>query len=385
MPDSKAFFERHKDKVLLLAVAAIILAIIFSIQSGKPQLQKAQQQDPQAQNPQQQNPLGQAAGAAQKAGLQKAPELAGIKGYINAPEGFNLASRKGKVVLVDFWTYTCINCIRTLPYLKSWHEKYEGKGLVIIGVHTPEFEFEKDFGNVEAAVEKYGLRYPVVLDNDYATWRAYKNQYWPHKYLIDADGYIRYDHIGEGGYGETEAKIVELLQEKDAKVQMDKGKPIVQPTEFSKIGTPELYLGYDFARAPFGNAEGFQPGKTFEYRLPGAFAPNLVYLEGQWENNEDSVKLVSGKGKVVLLFNAKNVNIVAGNMDAGGSKVLASIDGAPINAGNKGTDAPAGGNFTVNVHGQKLYNVVSLQEYALKRLELDVNGAGFELYTFTFG
>ncbi|MBI4175952.1 MAG: thioredoxin family protein, partial [Candidatus Aenigmarchaeota archaeon] len=129
----------------------------------------------------------------------KAPELQGIAGYINT-EGIKLADLRGKVVLIDFWTYTCINCIRTLPYLNAWYDKYHDKGFEIIGVHTPEFSFEKDYNNVKAAVDKYGIRYPVVQDNDYATWRAYKNNYWPRKYLVDAQGNIRYDHIGEGGY-----------------------------------------------------------------------------------------------------------------------------------------------------------------------------------------
>ncbi|MEK6869480.1 MAG: thioredoxin family protein, partial [Nanoarchaeota archaeon] len=145
---------------------------------------------------------------------EKAPELAGIAGYINTNPEIKIQNLKGKVVLVDFWTYTCINCIRTFPYLKDWHNKYADKGLVIVGVHTPEFEFEKKYENVKSAVEKYGLKYAVVQDNNYETWRAYKNRYWPHKYLIDIDGFIRYDHIGEGAYAETERVIQELLKEK---------------------------------------------------------------------------------------------------------------------------------------------------------------------------
>jgi len=148
-----------------------------------------------------------------------APELRGIVGYINTKEGLQLKDLRGKVVLVDFWTYSCINCIRTLPHLVAWDTQYRDQGLVIVGVHTPEFDFEKDTQNVQAAVEKYGIEYPVVQDNNYATWNAFKNRYWPHKYLIDAEGYIRYDHIGEGGYEETELKIQELLAEIDADVE----------------------------------------------------------------------------------------------------------------------------------------------------------------------
>jgi thiol-disulfide isomerase/thioredoxin len=139
--------------------------------------------------------------------------LAGISGYINTHDGFRLSEIVGKkVVLVDFWTYSCINCQRTQPYLNAWYKKYKDAGLEIVGVHTPEFAFEKDRANVVAAVEKFGITYPVVQDNDYQTWGTYGNRYWPRKYLIDIDGYIVYDHIGEGGYEETEEKIQELLR-----------------------------------------------------------------------------------------------------------------------------------------------------------------------------
>ncbi|MBI2138258.1 redoxin domain-containing protein, partial [Candidatus Woesearchaeota archaeon] len=144
-----------------------------------------------------------------------APELAGIAGYLNTDgEEIRIADYRGKkAVLIDFWTYTCINCIRTLPHLAEWDKKYRDKGLAIIGVHTPEFNFEKEKKNVEMAIKKYGIPYPVVQDNDYATWSAYQNRYWPRKYLVDADGFIRYDHIGEGGYDDTEEMIQKLLME----------------------------------------------------------------------------------------------------------------------------------------------------------------------------
>ena len=144
----------------------------------------------------------------------QAPELAGISGYLNLGKDekkLKIADFRGKVVLIDFWTYTCINCSRTLPHVIGWDKKYRDKGLVIVGVHTPEFEFEKKYENVKAALDKYGITYRVVQDNEYATWQAFGNRYWPHKYLIDADGYIRYDHIGEGEYAETEKHLQELL------------------------------------------------------------------------------------------------------------------------------------------------------------------------------
>ena len=157
-------------------------------------------------------------------GYPKVPELEGITGYINAVP-FSLADLRGKVVLVDFWTYSCINCVRTQPYLNAWHERYYGDGLVIVGVHTPEFEFEENYENVKNAVEEAGIKYPVVQDNNYGTWRAFSNRFWPHKYLVDIDGIIRYDHIGEGAYDATEQVIQQLLMERGKKLGLDMQMP----------------------------------------------------------------------------------------------------------------------------------------------------------------
>lgn len=148
-----------------------------------------------------------------KSGFKKAPSLAGITGYINTSPDELKAAMKGKVVLYDFWTYSCYNCQNTFPYVKSWHEKYAGKGLVIVGIHYPEFQFERDIENVKQAVDNNGIKFPVVLDNDGVNWDTFRNHYWPRFYLADADGYIRYDHIGEGAYDETEKMIKLLLQE----------------------------------------------------------------------------------------------------------------------------------------------------------------------------
>jgi len=320
-------------------------------------------------------------------GGPQAPALRGLTGYINTSSDISVANLKGRVVIVDFWTYSCINCIRTLPYLVEWDKKYRDKGLVIIGVHTPEFDFEKDIDNVRNAVKKYGIEYPVVLDSDYATWNAYQNHWWPHKYLIDKSGVIRFDHIGEGGYDETEQQIVELLSENGPKVEMnldDAGMPSEQ-TDFAGIGTPEIYLGYDFARQDLGNEEGFVPEQTVSYSFPdnGDFSANLVFLEGDWKNNSDNVQLESDTGKVALKFKAKNVNIVAGSPN--GSVLSVSVGGKPVSTENAGDDAVQDENFVVYVNEQRLYNLVSAQDYAEKTLVFDVKGNGFELYTFTFG
>jgi thiol-disulfide isomerase/thioredoxin len=157
-----------------------------------------------------------------KSQFKKAPEFEKVTGYINT-KPISLTDLKGKVVLVDFWTYSCINCIRTIPYLVDWNEKYADKGLVIVGVHAPEFEFEKNIDNVKDSVKRFGIKYPVIQDNDKGTWNAYENQYWPRKYLVDNEGYIRYDHIGEGGYAETERVIQALLHERNAELGLDTG------------------------------------------------------------------------------------------------------------------------------------------------------------------
>ena len=305
--------------------------------------------------------------------LGKAPELAGISGWINT-EPFTLAQMRGKVVLVDFWTYSCINCIRTLPYLKAWHEKYAGKGLVIVGVHTPEFEFEKDYSNVVNAVNKYGIHYRVVQDNDYATWRAYKNQYWPRKYLVDTNGDIRYDHIGEGGYEETENVIQQLLKEAGADV---KGNMTTDKSDvgFTRIGTPEIYLGYAFARQPLGNSEGFRPGEIVDYKPAVAGIKNIVYLSGRWQNNADHMKS-AGQAALTLIYEARDVNIVAG----GTGKVAILLDNKPVGV-DAGKDAVNG---TVEINEARLYNIVSAGGYGIHKVDI-IAEDGVEVYTFTFG
>src|SRR3989344_2652951 len=312
-----------------------------------------------------------------------APELTGITGYINAKEGLKIKDFRGKIVLVDFWTYSCINCIRTLPHLTAWDAKYKDKGLVIIGVHTPEFEFEKKRENVVAAMEKYGIQYPVVQDNDYATWRNYKNRFWPHKYLIDADGYIRYDHIGEGAYGETEKKIQELLQEITADVDEDlTGLADKTPTVRT---TPELYAGYAFALPRgqnIGNEQGLQPGKTVVYALPLQMDHDTIYLDGTWLSNEDNLEAKSS-GVIALDFTAASVNIVADALD---KPVMMEVllDGQYITEDQAGDDVEFDdGKAFVIIDEPRLYNVVDA-DVMNAELKLKVS-QGFTFNAFTFG
>lgn len=190
---------------------------------------------------------------------------------------------KGNVVLVDFWTYSCINCIRTIPHLNDWYKKYSDKGLTIVGIHTPEFEFEKNFNYVKSAVDKFHIKYPVLQDNDKGTWNAYENRYWPRKYIVDTEGNIRYDHIGKGAYFETEKVIQYLLAERAAKmgkteitfsnismpaISAGDGNSRASEIDFSKIQTPEIYLGYLLARERLGNTQNFQPDRTISYTIP---------------------------------------------------------------------------------------------------------------------
>jgi thiol-disulfide isomerase/thioredoxin len=332
-----------------------------------------------------------------KSQFQKAPDLTQISGYLNTPNNnqpIHLANYKGKVVLIDFWTYSCINCIRTIPYLNDWYSKYADKGFVIIGVHSPEFEFEKNYDNVKTAVQKFGIMYPVVLDNNLGTWNAYGNQYWPRHYLIDAQGYIREDHIGEGGYAETEKTIQSLLAERAAldglkqisfstKTAPTINSKSLQYIDLSKQTTPELYLGYSYARSPLGNSQNFEPEQTVTYTIPSNtnLQPNIVYLDGQWKNNRDNIELQGNSGSIILTYYAKAVNIVASGKGQTGTVTEDGNSKIPIKS--IGTDLNKDGKFILN--GQRLYNLALHNSYGVHSIIINVKGKGFQLYTFTFG
>ena len=243
---------------------------------------------------------------------------------------------ENKVVLYDIWTYSCINCIRTLPFITSWDEKYSEQGLLIIGIHSPEFEFEKDPQNVEIAIEKYGINYPIVMDNDMKTWKAFENNYWPRKYIADHEGNLRYDHIGEGSYQETEKIIQQLLDERSIALDLDnisENKLVsVKEFEHTLFRTPELYFGYKFAqnRNQLGNDEGFQPGRIVKYSEPNNIELNKFYPIGNWKNNEDSMELTETSGTIKVLFDAKEVNIVAEN----NAQLEIFLDGVPLTKEN---------------------------------------------------
>ena len=358
-----------------------------------------------------------AAGTIDKSSFRKAPGLGGLHAYINTGDdageaGGGTAERlaeeiDGKVVLYDIWTYSCINCVRTFPYITAWAEKYADDGLVVVGIHSPEFEFEKDEANVRRAVEKHGIGYPVVMDNDMEAWDAFKNRYWPHRYLADHEGYIRYDHIGEGAYGDTERVIQSLLAERSAALGAGaaaaaaggEGLVDIAPFEHTRFMTPELYFGHAFAygRNHLGNIEGFSPGAEVEYKVPAAAGErrDLFYVGGTWANEPGYMRLASDGGSIVLRYYAKQVNIVAG----GESELSVTLDGTPVPERLRGSDmewrpaaakAAAGGGevgaTVVRTAGHGLYNVVDSDGQAEEHvLRIDAPGPGLAMYTFTFG
>jgi thiol-disulfide isomerase/thioredoxin len=339
-----------------------------------------------------------------KSQFKKAPEFAQISGYINTPNNnspITLSSLKGKVVLVYIWTYTCINSIRPMPYIDDWNQKYSNKGLVTVGVHSPEFGFEKNHANVKDAVKRFGITYPVIIDSDHGTWNAYENNYWPRFYLIDTQGYIRYDHIGEGSYDQIEKAIQSLVAERAAIMGANEISFDANPTTLIKPGslyyvdlnqstTPEIYIGYNTSRAPIGNPEGFKPDQTVSYSIPSTknFKPDTVYLQGNWKNNPDNMELQNDTGRILLPYHAKSVNIIAGGKgggvvfnDEGGGAAAAST--AKIPNKSLGADLSQDGSFRID--GQRLYNLAIHNNYTAHNIVIDVKGKGFQFYTFTFG
>ena len=378
--------NRDNISALLTGVAVVALIAGFAVYFNSPELNK---QSVGSINPNGNNGVSNVQFSIDKSQFKKAPEFQGISSYINS-NGTKLSDLKGKVVLVDFWTYSCINCIRTLPHLVDWNQKYSDKGLVIVGIHSPEFEFEKNIDNVKQAVTRFGIKYPVLLDNDHDTWNAFHNSYWPRKYLIDAEGFIRYDHIGEGGYVETENAIRNLLAERvgqqnislTAVNQTNQSISESQSVDFNQINTPELYFGYQYARSELGNSEGFHPDEIVSYILPSSkLMPNVIYLEGKWKNNADSMELVGNEGKIVLDYSAKSINIVAGGK---GDIIVKEFrkdnqTGSP----SRGNDLDIEGKLTID--GQRLYNIGNHQDYGNRQVEIDVSEPGLRIYTFTFG
>lgn len=283
-----------------------------------------------------------------------------------------LEELRGKVVIVDFWTYSCINCQRTLPYLKDWYEKYKDRGLVIIGVHAPEFEFEKNKNNVKNAIEDFGIEYPVVQDNQFATWRAYENHYWPAKYIIDKNGQIRYTHFGEGAYDETEKIIQELLSEDGEKVSED----ISNPTYEVVAQTPETYLGYGRI-SNFSSNEEISTNQPFIYTAPANIADNSFAYIGEWTVMDEYATAKTGS-ELILNFEARNVYLVM-RKNGGNGRVKVLVDDKLQFFGEDNV------NGIVTVAEDSLYKIVKIDQSGRHLLRLQFLDPGIEVFAFTFG
>jgi len=310
-------------------------------------------------------------------------EIADPAGFVNV-DSIRIGDLIGKkVVLVDFMTYSCINCQRTFPYIVSWYQKYSDEGLEIVGIHTPEFAFEKDIGNVRAAMEEFDITYPVVLDNNYATWRAYGNNYWPRKYLIDIHGNIVYDHIGEGAYAETEENIQDLLRKRAVFLSESVGADTAGPME-SVAGermaarSPEVYFG-STRNEYLGNGPRGVSGRR-EFSLPISFEPNVLYFDGVWNIQPEYAESV-GKSSIVFRYDARDVYIVASGKEDATVTILR--DGKSVGE-FAGVDVEAGMG-RARIGGERLYKLIHEDVLGEHTLEIRIESGTVRAYTFTFG
>jgi thiol-disulfide isomerase/thioredoxin len=317
----------------------------------------------------------------------RAKEITTPDGFINSDgQPISIGQYVGKkVILLDIWTYSCINCQRTTPYLNSWYDKYESDGFVIIGLHTPEFEFEKNYDNVKAAVEKFGIRFPVVLDNDYSTWNAYGNLYWPRKYLIDIDGFVIYDHIGEGSYEETEKKIQEALKERALILgeETSVDVPVTKDVSIRSLDilSPETYFG--FKRNEYlANGLIGQSGVQ-DFVLPSSLSRSRLYLEGAWDIRDEYALNTVEDATVVYPYVAREVYLVASA--SLGVDIEVYRDGEPVGK-FAGEDVVGEENVSkVRVGPSRLYKLVKEDTLSAHTLELVVKGTGLKAFAFTFG
>jgi thiol-disulfide isomerase/thioredoxin len=271
-----------------------------------------------------------------------------------------MAGLRGKVVLIDFWTYSCINCLRTLPYVTKWYDTYKDKGFVVVGIHTPEFAFERVTRNVQTAIERFGIKYPVAQDNAYRMWQAYDNHYWPADFLVDQKGKIVATHFGEGDYDKTEDDIRKLLAA---------GPPVAEDNgpDLSKVGSPEMYFGVmrlEYLASPEAPRQGEQA-----YSAPPNLPLNNFALVGSWTVAMENATLAKDDGEIVLHFKSGKVHMVASSASA--VTVSVSVDGKP--------QPP------VTIQGSQLYTLFDSKDYGEHQLELKIPKAGFTAYTFTFG
>ena len=332
-----------------------------------------------------------------------AQEIKGISGWINS-EPFSIASLQGKVVLVDFWTYTCVNCIRTIPFLKEWYEKYSDEGLVIVGVHTPEFEFEHVRENVEAAVEEFQIKWPVLQDNEMRTWQAFNNMFWPAKYLIDKDGVIQYTHFGEGKYVETELEIRKLLNETGARIDGIVANSDSDPAlndqassgEIETSQTREIYAGLGRnmnSQVPYIiQVEFYSNPQSTPILLedPGDHQNHFLYLQGIWINGLESIQHARVtedlEDYAALKYFGNSVNVV---LESKGEpyRVYLTVDEGPIPVTDRGADIKVGkdGRTFIFVDQDRMYRLIESPVYGGHEMKLSSDSNEFVIYAFTFG
>ncbi len=319
---------------------------------------------------------------------QERPELGGAVQWLNSPP-LSLEALRGKVVLVNFWTYSCINCLRTLPYVRAWAEKYAAQGLVVIGVHTPEFAFEKDPDNVRRAVKDLKVPYPVALDNRFSVWRSFRNQYWPALYFLDAQGRVRHHQFGEGGHARSEQVIQELLRDAGAGAAEGQGAAAVPqavgvglPSDPSAVGSPETYIGYQHADA-FASPGRIAPDRIKTY-APGRPGLNEWGLSGDWIVRQEFAESARADGAIVLRFRARDAHLVLGTAQAGTPvRFRLTLDGRPPGE-DHGDDVNAAGEGVID--GARLYQLVRQKGRVGERtVEIRFLDAGARAFAFTFG
>ena len=336
-----------------------------------------------------------------------APEFGGIDAWING-DPLTMEELRGRVVLVDFWTYTCINCIRTFPFLKQWYSRYTDDGLVIVGVHTPEFDFEKDYDNVVEATEANGLDWTMAQDNDFITWRRFENRFWPAKYFIDKDGVVRYTHFGEGGYAETEEVIRELLAEADPEFlhnalalpedqTLDPGFLVARDAEVTR----ELYGGYERGEGDllYGRGGYVQQAQYYEnkdrasnFTISEDLEPHKLNFQGSWiigpESSTHGRMTEAFEDYLALVYSATSVNAVLTSDSGEPYKVRVTVNDEYLTQKNKGSDIIIGddGESYLWVTVPSLYNVINNDSYVRREnLKMASNSSDFGLFAFTFG
>ena len=317
-----------------------------------------------------------------------APEIGPV--WLNSPP-LTLRQMRGRIVLLDFWDFSCVNCIRTLPYLREWQRRYEGLGLTVIGVHAPEFYFGRAAEIVEQGLAEFGVTYPVMLDNDYAVWKSFANKYWPSKYLIDGEGYMRYFHAGEGAYEETERAIQELLRERDGGVVLPAPMELVRAEDATgamarcEPPTPELYLGH--RRGRIANAGGLVEDKTHEYSMGAGPMEDLPELGGAWHSLADCAATAGG-ARLCLIYSGAEVNLVVSpTAESGLAELEIRQNGEPVAKAVRGEDVMEGaaGKTVIRVTRPRMYRLIRSRRFEQALLEIRCGVRGVQFFAFTFG